>query len=98
MIIVAGTISVKPGYVAEVYAYLTAMCDSTRKEPGCQFYHMAMEGEPSGRILALEGWDDRQSLDVHLVTPQITEFLAKFGNCVSTDVQIHEVSNSTAFT
>lgn len=88
---------VKSEYVAEVYAHLTAMCDYTRKEPGCQFYHMAMEDEHSGRILALEGWDDRQSLDVHLVTPQIAEFLAKFGNFITTAVQIHEVSYSTAF-
>lgn len=94
MIVITGQIFTDPETLPTLYARLKALCDPTRAEDGCLFYHMAMEDPEKGIILAAEAWRDTEALQVHLAQPGITKLLSDFADRFSNDVQIHEVSSS----
>lgn len=96
MIVITGQLRTDPETLPAFYAGLKALCGPSRAEDGCLFYHMALEDEAECLVLATEGWRDKAALDTHLALPAVAEFLAKFADKVSMNVQIHEVSGSQA--
>ncbi|QUT04148.1 antibiotic biosynthesis monooxygenase [Sphingobium phenoxybenzoativorans] len=94
MIVITGQIYTDPETLPKLYARLKSLCDPSRQEDGCLFYHMGMEDEAKGTIMAMEGWRDQASLDAHLALPSIKALLEDFEGKFSNDVQIHEVSGS----
>ncbi len=98
MIVITGQIFTDPETLPRLYARLKALCEPSREEDGCLFYHMAMEDPNGGVIMAMEGWRDQASLDAHLALPAIAALLDDFGGKFSNDVQIHEVTGSQRLT
>jgi len=94
MIVVTGQIFTDKQTLPALYARLKALCEPSRKEDGCLFYHMGMEDEEQCVIMAMEGWRDRQALDTHLALPAIAQLLADFEGKYRNDVQIHEIISS----
>jgi len=94
MIVITGQIFTDQETLPKLYARLKALCEPTRAEDGCLFYHMAMENGDAGTILAAEGWRDTDALQAHLAQPAITALLSDFAGSFTNDVQIHEVSSS----
>lgn len=94
MIVITGQIFTDPDTLPALYARLKALCEPSRAEEGCIFYHMAMEDAERGIIMAMEGWRDQAALDAHLALPAIAALLEDFAGKFSNDVQIHEVSGS----
>ncbi|MGE4430385.1 MAG: putative quinol monooxygenase [Sphingobium sp.] len=98
MIVITGRIWTDPQTLPTLYARLKELVEPSRSEDGCLFYHMAMEDEGEGIILATEGWRDREALDRHLALPPIQRLLDDFAGRFSNDVQLHEVSATERLT
>lgn len=94
MIVITGQIFTDQETLPKLYARLKQLCEPSRAEEGCLFYHMAMEDEEKGVILAVEGWRDTEALQAHLALPDIVRLLSDFEGKFSNDVQIHEVSST----
>lgn len=94
MIVITGQIFTGPDTLPALYARLKALCEPSRAEDGCIFYHMAMEDAERGVIMAMEGWRDQAALDAHLALPAIAALLEDFEGKFSNDVQIHQVTGS----
>lgn len=94
MIVITGQIFTDAETLPTLYARLKALCEPSRAEDGCLFYHMGMEDEERGIIMAMEGWRDQAALDTHLGLPSIKTLLDDFAGKFRNDVQIHEVSGS----
>lgn len=98
MIVITGQIFTDRENLHPLYARLKALCEPTRAEEGCLFYHMAMEDEENCVLVAMEGWRDKDALDRHLALPAIQALLSDFAGKFSNKVQIHEVSSSQTLT
>lgn len=98
MIVITGQIFTDPDTLPALYARLKALCEPSRAEDGCIFYHMAMEDAEQGVIMAMEGWRDQAALDAHLGLPSIKKLLDDFAGKFRNDVQIHAVSTSQRLT
>ncbi len=94
MIVITGQIFTDADTLPALYARLKALCEPSRAEDGCIFYHMAMEDAERGVIMAMEGWRDQAALDTHLALPAIAALLEDFAGKFSNDVQIHQVTGS----
>ncbi|WP_380876623.1 hypothetical protein ACFB49_09430 [Sphingomonas sp. DBB INV C78] len=94
MIVITGQIFTDQETLPALYSRLKSLCEPSRAEDGCIFYHMAMEDEANGTIMAMEGWRDQAALEKHLSLPSIAKLLADFDGKFRNDVTIHEVSSS----
>ena len=94
MIVITGQIFTDQETLPHLYARLKELCEPSRAEDGCLFYHMAMEDEGRGVILAVEGWRDMDALQAHLGLPAIGKLLTDFEGKFSNNVSIHEVSST----
>lgn len=94
MIVITGQIFTDQETLPTLYARLKELCEPSRREDGCLFYHMGMEDAEKGVIMAMEGWCDMAALEAHLTLPAIARLLADFEGKFTNDVQIHEVSSS----
>lgn len=92
MIVITGQIFTDQETLPDLYARLKAFEEPTRVEDGCIFYHMAMQDESEGIILATEGWRDREALNTHLALPQIAKLLSDFAGKYRNEVSLHDVS------
>lgn len=97
MIVVTGLIHTDPETLPRLYARLKALCEPSRAEDGCIFYHMGMEDEQRGTIMAMEAWRDMDALTVHLAQPAIVSLLSDFEGQYSNDVSVHMVSETQKF-
>ena len=74
MIVIAGTVPVRPDRRAEAVRVAVAMAEATRAEPGCVTYRFAADlGDPN-TFLVFEEWEDEAALARHFATPHMAEF------------------------
>jgi len=66
MIIIAGTIDLKPEVRDEALEATRELMAETRSQPGCLDYVWSADGAVPGRIYVFERWTDRDSLAAHL--------------------------------
>lgn len=97
MIVVTGRIHTDADTLPHLYARLKALCEPSRAEDGCAFYHMGMEDEEKGIIMAMEGWRDMGALNTHLAQPGVLALLSDFEGKYSNDVSVHTVSETQKF-
>jgi quinol monooxygenase YgiN len=97
MIVVTGLIHTDPETLPHLLARLQALCEPSRAEDGCIFYHMGVEDERKGTIMAMEAWRDMDALNVHLAQPAILQLLTDFEGKYSNDVSLHTVSQTQKF-
>jgi quinol monooxygenase YgiN len=65
MIIIAGTVDVKPEARDEALAATCQLMADTRSQDGCIDYVWSADGAVPGRIYVFERWRDRDSLAAH---------------------------------
>lgn len=94
MIVITGQIFTDKETLPHLYARLKELCEPSRAEDGCLFYHMGIEDEEKGIIMAMEGWRDMAALETHLALPAIAKLLSDFEGKFSNSVHIHEVSST----
>lgn len=71
MIIVSGTLRLRPESVAALRAIAEVTLRETRKEEGCILYSFAEDLLEPGLIRIYEEWETMEALDAHGRTPHI---------------------------
>lgn len=79
MIIVTGSVKVRPGAVDDAVAVSLEHVRRSRTEPGCLLHSVHHDVEDPERLVFLEHWADREALAAHFRVPASGEFVAALG-------------------
>jgi quinol monooxygenase YgiN len=93
MLIIAGHLRTDASQVEALARDLRAGIPRTRQEEGCLAYCFALDEAAAGTVLVYERWRDQASLDAHLATPEIAEFLGRWGGKVELAVRKFDATN-----
>ncbi|MBA3303693.1 MAG: antibiotic biosynthesis monooxygenase [Actinomycetota bacterium] len=96
MIVIAGSVAVKPETRAEAVEALLKMGAASRAEDGCNTYQFAADLADPNVIVVLEVWESAEILERHFATPHMAEFTGKLGQYVAGDMNVvrYEISSS----
>ena len=75
MLIVLGDAAAAPGRRDELVAAAREVASATRADEGCVSYGFFADIENSDRIVSVEIWADRASLDAHMAHDHTQQFL-----------------------
>lgn len=95
MIIVTGSVVVRPEALDEAVAVSLAHVRRSRTEPGCLLHSVHHDVEDPNRLVFLEQWTDRTALDAHFVVPASLEFVTRL-SALATEpptMEIHETAS-----
>ena len=95
MIVVAGTVAIKPeGRDAAVQAALKVVA-ATKLEPGCQTYDFWSDLADPNLFHVFEEWDSKAALDAHFETAHMAEFLEALPAFVAgpADIKLYEIGS-----
>ena len=76
MLIVIGDATAAPGRRDDLVAAARAVAAATRADEGCVSYGFYADLDDEDRIVSVEIWTDRASLDAHMTHPHTHAFLA----------------------
>ena len=74
MIVVAGTVAVKPETREEAVRAALEMARATRAEPGCISYRFFADLADPNTFLIFEEWESDEALATHFQTPHMATF------------------------
>jgi quinol monooxygenase YgiN/catechol 2,3-dioxygenase-like lactoylglutathione lyase family enzyme len=77
VIIVTGSVVVRPDAVDEALAVSLEHVYRSRTEPGCLLHSVHRDAEDPNRLVFLERWRDRKALDAHFRVPASGEFVER---------------------
>lgn len=83
MIVIAGSIPIKPETRDEAVAAALEMAAATQKEEGCITYQFYSDLANPNTIFIFEEWEDAESLAAHMETPHMAEFRKVLPNVVA---------------
>jgi quinol monooxygenase YgiN len=75
MIVIAGTIPVKPECREEAYKLASVLEEATRQEPGCLTYTFYANRNDPNTFFIFEEWDSDEALAKHFQTEHMKQFL-----------------------
>jgi len=81
MIIVAGSVSIKPEHLDEAIQIAQNLSKETRNEAGCISYHFSTSLDDPNTLLIFEQWESAEALEQHFQTDhmkKLQEELPKF--------------------
>ena len=78
----------KPGKEEQVKQELLKLLSPTRAEDGCINYDMHESIDHAGQFLFHENWESRKSLDRHLATAHVQNFLRQADQLLAEPVEI----------
>lgn len=79
MIIVTGSVTVRPDAMDEAIAISLEHVHRSRDESGCLLHSVHVDVEDPNRLVFLEHWQDRDALDAHFAVPASGDFVARVG-------------------
>jgi quinol monooxygenase YgiN len=79
MIVVMGTLTVRPEAMAAVREAMRAMMTATLREAGCLSYNLCEDLLEPGRVRVSEEWETMAALDAHLETDHMKTWRAALG-------------------
>jgi quinol monooxygenase YgiN len=74
MLVIAGTVKVKPEMRAEAVQAAIKMAKASQAESGCKAYRFYADLEDPNTFLIFEQWEDDAALMTHFQTPHMAEF------------------------
>ena len=77
MLIIAGSVRVRPEARERAVAVALAMAEATRKEQGCHAYRFSVDLADPTLFYIHEEWDDAIALGRHFATPHMATFRAE---------------------
>ena len=97
MLIVSGTVKVRPETRAEAAEAARKMVRATRSEPGCKSYGFYSHLDDPNAFLIFEVWESETALEQHFQSPHMAEFNAAIPRFLAAPPAIHryEVSGVT---
>lgn len=97
MIIVTGSVKVRPDALEELLRLSLEHVHRSRLEPGCLLHSAHQDVEDPNRIVFLEHWADLEALLVHFRVPESGEF-AKAVTNVAVDAPTLEIYTAETVT
>ncbi len=79
MIVVAGSVPIKPDQLDALREAADVVCRATRGEKGCLSYDFSLDLENPTLMRIFEQWETRGDLDAHLAQPHTQRFLEQLG-------------------
>jgi quinol monooxygenase YgiN len=76
MIVISGTIKVKPERMADTMRASSEIAATSRSETGCRGYRFGVDVEDQHRLHLFEEWASEEDLNVHFTTPHFVAFSA----------------------
>ncbi len=89
MIIVAGTILVKPEKYADAVAAMSAMSAETQKEVGCISYQFYEDITTPNKFLVYEIWESTDALKAHSQSAHMAVLRTQLPDVVAAPPDIH---------
>lgn len=83
MIVVAGTVRIRPETRAAAVAAARTMAAATRLEPGCVAYRFAFDLDDPDCVHLFEEWTTAEALASHFATPHMAAFQAQLGGLIA---------------
>jgi quinol monooxygenase YgiN len=80
MLVISGTVPIKPEQHDAAVAAAVAVQTGTRQEPGNTKYQFSFASDDPNLICIFEEWEDEAALANHFTTPHIAAFRAVFGD------------------
>ena len=77
MIIITGSVTLRPEHLAEGVAECVAHSRRSRAEPGCLAHNCHVDCENPNRVVFLEHWTDSAAVQAHFAVPESGAFVAK---------------------
>lgn len=95
MIIVTGSVVVRPEALDEAVAVSLEHVRRSRTEPGCLLHSVHHDVEDPNRLVFLEHWADRDALDAHFAVPASLDFVTRLAELASESpsMAIHETTS-----
>lgn len=84
MIIITGSIVVKPGCHEQALALGIAHSARSRAEPGCLAHNCHIDAENPDRIVFIEQWADMAAVQVHFAVPASGAFVQELSALAAT--------------
>ena len=100
MIVIAGTIPVKPEAREEAYKLASMLEEATRKEPGCFMYTFYADRNDPNTFFIFEEWESDEALAKHFQTEHMKQFQQKAPQILAGKVvaKKYEVSSAASLT
>jgi quinol monooxygenase YgiN len=76
MLVIAGTVKIKPETRAEAVQAALKMAKASQAEAGCRSYAFYADIEDPNTFLIFERWESEAALMTHFQTPHMAEFNA----------------------
>ena len=83
MIVVAGTVRIRPDRREDATRLAIWMAEQTRLEAGCVTYRFSSDLESPDTIAIFEEWVDASALEAHFRTPHMAQFNAQLGGLLA---------------
>ena len=95
MIIVTGSVVVRPDALEEAVALALEHVRRSRTEPGCLLHSVHHDVEDPNRLVFFEHWADRDALDAHFAVPASLDFVTRLAELASESpsMEIHETTS-----
>lgn len=88
MIVIAGTVKIRPEMRETAVAAALEMSAASEKEAGCKSYRFYADLEDENKILIFEEWEDAESLAAHFETTHMAAFRKKLPSLLASEPQI----------
>ncbi len=76
-ITVLAILKAKPGSEEELKSLAETLVEPTRAEADCISYDLHQDTAEPARLMFYENWQSKNSLDQHIQTPHLQDFLSK---------------------
>ena len=95
MIVVAGTVAIKPENRDEAVRSAIKMADATKPEAGCITYDFWTDLRDGNLFHVFEEWESQEALEAHFATTHMAEFLSALPSFVASgaDIKRYEVNS-----
>ncbi len=89
MIVISGTVRIRPDARAAAIAAATEMAVATRREPGCGAYRFGFDVEDANVVHLFEEWESDEALARHFQTEHMRVFRTKMPGIVAAPPEFH---------
>lgn len=94
MILVTGSVVVRPDSLDEALRLSLEHVRRSRLEPGCRMHSVQVDAENARRLVFLETWDDAASLRNHFEVPESGQFVTALSALAASppEIQVYDAT------
>ena len=96
MIVIAGTVRIRPGRRAEAVEVAGAMVRATQAEAGCRHYQLYADLDDPDTFFLFEEWESEAALAGHFATEHMRVFQERLPDLLAAPPQIRRYEVSAA--